>query len=75
MSESTDSLTERLLAQMLYTMRTRPSEPEKRSWKASLPVLAADLMAAGLDNVEVLIEYALPLTSKPGSTGVPSVSD
>ncbi|WP_231598842.1 DUF2075 domain-containing protein [Corynebacterium occultum] len=63
-SESSDSLVERLLAQMLYTMHTRPSEPEKRSWKASLPVLAADLMEAGLGNVEVLIEYALPLTSK-----------
>ncbi|MGJ7440000.1 DNA/RNA helicase domain-containing protein [Aquipuribacter sp. MA13-6] len=37
---------------------------EQRSWRASLPVLAQDLMQAGLPEVELLIEYQLPLTSR-----------
>jgi hypothetical protein len=40
------------------------SESERKSWRRSLPVLAHDLMDAGLGNVEMLIEYKLPLTSK-----------
>ncbi len=42
----------------------RPSPSEVHSWSGSLPILAQDLMDAGLDNVEVLIEHQLPLTSK-----------
>ena len=34
------------------------------SWRRSLPVLAADLCEAGLGDVEMLIEYHLPLTSQ-----------
>ncbi|MFW6598785.1 DNA/RNA helicase domain-containing protein [Propionibacteriaceae bacterium Y2011] len=54
---------------------------EIRSWERSLTVLAADITEAGLDRVEVLIEYRLPLTSKRAdvvlcgvhpSTGEPS---
>src|ERR1700753_2511169 len=41
-----------------------PSESEQKSWQRSLPVLAHDLMDAGLGNVEMLIEYQLPLTSR-----------
>lgn len=41
-----------------------PSPSEIRSWERSLPVLAQDLVQAGLDEVEVLLEYQLPLTSK-----------
>lgn len=41
-----------------------PSESERKSWRRSLPVLAHDLMDAGLGNVEMLIEYQLPHTSK-----------
>lgn len=37
---------------------------EKRSWGKSLPVLAQDLVDAGLGRVEVLLEYQLPLTSR-----------
>jgi uncharacterized protein len=37
---------------------------ERRSWSRSLAVLAQDLEDAGLDRVEVLVEYKLPLTSK-----------
>ncbi|GAA3959427.1 DUF2075 domain-containing protein [Actinomadura viridis] len=40
------------------------SASEKRSWERSLPVLAHDLVEAGLGQVEMLIEYQLPLTSK-----------
>ena len=37
---------------------------ESRSWERSLDVLSADLMEAGLGDVEALVEYQLPLTSK-----------
>ncbi|MCP2339538.1 DUF2075 domain-containing protein [Actinomadura rupiterrae] len=40
------------------------SDSERRAWRRSLPVLAEDLLAAGLGQVEMLIEYRLPLTSK-----------
>ncbi|QXJ26344.1 DUF2075 domain-containing protein [Actinomadura graeca] len=40
------------------------SPSEVRSWERSLPVLAQDLVEAGLGEVEMLIEYRLPLTSK-----------
>ena len=41
-----------------------PSQSEQKSWQRSLPVLAQDLVEAGLGNVEMLIEYQLPLTSR-----------
>jgi len=40
----------------------RPAE--KRSWSLSLAVLGRDLLEAGLGDVEVIVEYKLPLTSK-----------
>ncbi|MFE9189087.1 DNA/RNA helicase domain-containing protein [Micromonospora sp. NPDC007208] len=40
------------------------SPAEKRAWARSLPVLAQDLADAGLTEVEVLVEYQLPLTSR-----------
>ncbi|WP_250904205.1 DUF2075 domain-containing protein [Actinomadura sp. NEAU-AAG7] len=40
------------------------SASEVRSWERSLPVVAQDLVEAGLGQVEMLIEYRLPLTSK-----------
>ncbi|NJP31016.1 DUF2075 domain-containing protein [Micromonospora thermarum] len=40
------------------------SPAERRSWSRSLAVLGEDLADAGLGQVEVLIEYQLPLTSK-----------
>lgn len=39
-------------------------QAEERSWARSLPALVNALMDAGLGDVEVLIEYSLPLTSK-----------
>jgi len=48
------------------TVRTghKPSAGEYRSWQRSIPALHSDLVAAGLDDVEMLVEYQLPLTSK-----------
>ncbi|WP_245642265.1 DNA/RNA helicase domain-containing protein [Nonomuraea candida] len=42
----------------------RPSPSEIKSWQNSLPVLARDLLDAGLGRVEMLVEYKLPLTSR-----------
>ncbi|MEU4422069.1 DUF2075 domain-containing protein [Actinoplanes sp. NPDC024001] len=39
-------------------------QSERNSWARSLSILAQDLADAGLDDVEVLIEYQLPLTSR-----------
>lgn len=49
---------------MLFRTGRRASEAEQRSWSRSLPVLARDLADAGLGNVEMLVEYHLPLTSQ-----------
>lgn len=53
-----------LAEQMSFQMSCRASAAEVRSWNASLRVLADDLVQAGLDRVEVLLEYQLPLSSK-----------
>jgi uncharacterized protein len=54
----------RIAEQMVHHTGRRPAPSEIRSWERSLPVLAQDLVQAGLDRVEVLIEHHLPLTSK-----------
>lgn len=59
-----DSLVEQLLEQMLYRTGRKAAPAEQASWKRSLPVLAADLADAGLGDVEMLVEYHLPLTSQ-----------
>lgn len=59
-----ESLVEQLLEQMLYRTGRRAAPAEQSSWKRSLPVLAADLADAGLGDVEMLVEYHLPLTSQ-----------
>ncbi|WP_241249364.1 DUF2075 domain-containing protein [Rhodococcus sp. X156] len=61
---SPDSLVEQLLEQMLIRTGHRPSPAEQTSWGRSLPVLARDLVDAGLGSVEMLVEYHLPLTSQ-----------
>ncbi|MCX2185186.1 DUF2075 domain-containing protein [Streptomyces sp. SKN60] len=42
----------------------QPGSSEVRSWERSLPALANALVEAGLGEVEVMVEYGLPLTSK-----------
>lgn len=54
----------RLSEQLLHATGRRPAPAEVVSWERSLPVLARDLVQAGLDRVEVLVEHRLPLTSK-----------
>jgi hypothetical protein len=61
---SSDSVAERLFEQILYQAGHRSSPAEVRSWRRSLPVLAQDLVDAGLANIEVIVEYQLPLTSQ-----------
>ncbi len=55
---------ERLADLLRHQTGHRPSPAEMRSWSGSLPILAQDLLNAGLGNVEVMLEYRLPLTSK-----------
>ncbi|MDQ1582415.1 MAG: uncharacterized protein QOF36_469 [Microbacteriaceae bacterium] len=49
---------------MLYQTGRRASPSEQSSWRKSLPAFAADLVVAGLAEVEMLVEYHLPLTSQ-----------
>ena len=50
--------------QYRYHFGRAVSPAEARSWERSLQVVSADLVEAGLDSVEALIEHQLPLTSK-----------
>lgn len=61
---SKGSVAELIFAEMVREYHTRPSPAEARSWERSIPVLARDLVEAGLDNVEVLLEHRLPLCSR-----------
>jgi uncharacterized protein len=59
------SVAEVMLEQILHDhLMTRPSPGERRAWERSIPVLAHDLVQAGLGNVEVLLEHRLPLSSR-----------
>lgn len=57
-------LAQLIAEQMAFTTGRSASPSERRSWERSLPRLRADLTDAGLGDVEMLIEYQLPLTSK-----------
>ncbi|HET7311473.1 MAG TPA: DUF2075 domain-containing protein [Mycobacteriales bacterium] len=57
-------MTRHLAEQYAYALGRRPADGEVRAWDRSLPVLADDLRDAGLADVEVLVEYQLPLSSK-----------
>jgi len=59
-----DSVVDEMTANLLASTGRRPSQGEVRSWRASLPVLVNDVIAAGLSNVEILVEHQLPLTSR-----------
>jgi hypothetical protein len=58
------SMAEFMFAEMLHGPGLRPSPSETRSWDRSIPVLARDLVEAGLGDVEVLLEHKLPLSSR-----------
>jgi uncharacterized protein len=61
---SDGKLAQQLATQFAMSIGHRASEAEVRSWERSLPALAQDVVDAGLDNVEVLVEYRLPQSSK-----------
>jgi hypothetical protein len=60
----TGTLGARLTEQMRFHLGRSPAQAEVISWERSLPVLAGDLIDAGLGSVEMLVEHRLPLTSK-----------
>ena len=53
-----------LIAEQMRMTGTGVSHAERTSWARSLTVLNHDLIDAGLGQVEMIIEYKLPLTSK-----------
>ncbi|WUD72055.1 DUF2075 domain-containing protein [Streptomyces sp. NBC_00510] len=58
------SLLHHLTERFVHMHGYRPGPSEARSWERSIPVLAAALNDAGLGDVEIMLEYALPLNSK-----------
>ncbi|MEU0084124.1 DUF2075 domain-containing protein [Streptomyces sp. NPDC006274] len=54
----------RLTEQFVHVHGHKPASSELRSWERSIPALASALNDAGLGQVEVLLEYGLPLNSK-----------
>ncbi|MGW6908173.1 DUF2075 domain-containing protein [Streptomyces sp. NPDC054940] len=60
---SNADLVERLTERSRSTLFQEPSDAERRSWLNSLPALADVLCDAGLHEIEVLIEYRMPLSS------------
>lgn len=58
------SLFLRLTEQFVHVHGHKPGSSEVRSWERSIPVLASALNDAGLGQVEMLLEYGLPLNSK-----------
>ncbi|MFD8383144.1 DNA/RNA helicase domain-containing protein [Streptomyces sp. NPDC059679] len=57
------ALFERLAQKYSSVLFRNPSDSERCSWENSIPALAEVLCDAGLDDVEVLIEHQLPVTS------------
>jgi uncharacterized protein len=53
-----------MFQQALHGLGARPSPAEARAWARSVPVLARDLVEAGLGDVELLLEHRLPLSSR-----------
>lgn len=58
------ALSFRLTEQFVRVHGYKPGSSEVRSWERSIPVLASALNDAGLGQVEMLLEYGLPLNSK-----------
>jgi hypothetical protein len=63
-SELEEQLGELIAEHLRFSTGRSPSPSEVRSWNRSLPALAGDLVDAGLGEVEVLMEYRLPLSDK-----------
>lgn len=73
------SLTLHLTENFRHQHGRMPAPAEIRSWERSPPAVTNALIEAGLDDVEVLVEYSLPLTSKRAdavlATGVHPTTD
>ncbi|MEU0804442.1 DUF2075 domain-containing protein [Streptomyces sp. NPDC005970] len=54
----------RLTDRFIHVHGYTPSQSERRSWEHSIPALVNAVMDAGLGEVEVMLEYTLPLTSQ-----------
>lgn len=61
---SDDTLSSKLSEQMFFQMGSRPSESERRSWTYSLRELGTLLIELDLGELNVLLEYQLPYSSK-----------
>ena len=59
-----DTLVEKLSAQMLFQMGNSPSSSEKRSWGNSLVEISELFIECGMGDINLLIEYQLPYSSK-----------
>ena len=58
------TLVNKLAEQMHFQMGSFPSESEKRSWENSFKELSSLLVESELSNVNVLLEFQLPYSSK-----------
>jgi hypothetical protein len=58
------TLVEKLSAQMLFQMGNSPSPAERRSWENSLVEISELFIQCGLGDVNLLVEYQLPYSSK-----------
>ena len=58
------TLVEKLAAQMLFQMGNSPSPAERRSWENSLIEISELFIQCGLGDVNLLVEYQLPYSSK-----------
>ncbi|MYR34666.1 DUF2075 domain-containing protein [Nocardiopsis alba] len=63
-SLSASEIEEKTFEGVKRMLRRSTAVAESRSWANSLPVLADDLIRAGLDQIEVLIEYSIPGNSE-----------
>ncbi len=61
---SNGSFVPRLKQRFFDRMLHEPTVSEVHSWENSLPAAVSELIAAGLNDAEILVEYFLPLTSK-----------
>ena len=59
-----NSLVPHLLEQFRFQFGYNVPDSKVRSWELSIPALLGQLTDAGLGEVEVLVEYQLPLSSK-----------
>jgi len=59
-----NSLLPHLMEQFRFQFGYSAPDSKVRSWERSIPALLGQLTGAGLDGVEVLVEYRLPQSSK-----------